>query len=412
MRRVRRARSGDASTWALCVVLVLACGIGIGACERPAMAHISQRNTPKAADDQSSDWARRVGQPVLPKQRLSAREMKVEPATLPDTAYASRELVSIKRLVFRVSLFLPSLQHGQRLLIAPPAGELHVDVSDQRLRARFIGPGWPVDEGSEIRLRADAPGVYLFDGDGGRPLPPGRLASWFQGDEALRARAELFVRHEFQAPPIDGPGELLCALLAEWTQAPRDEVLRGCGSSMPQGFHFGLLIADLTAIVPMNIPRAQLRADAVDPPEPVATTDARALLDPRDMSRIQPTPVRMPSESAPSALVSEAVGGASLRVENHTPARVVVIVQGIAIGWIKPEAKGDFFGLVPGYYRVSALRTSSLQVQTGTLLHLPTTLQLGHDQSVIAPSAQPVIAPSAQLNEPLVTPGSTPEAAR
>jgi hypothetical protein len=285
--------------------------------------------------------------------------------------------------------------------IAGPAGELHVDVGDQRLRARFIGPGWPIDDGSEVRLRADVPGVYLFDGAGGRPLPPGQLASWFQGQPGLRARTEVQLRHDMGAPN-EGPGDLLCAFLAEWSQTSRDELLPRCAGSLPPGFRFGMWSADLTAIVPLNLPRAHLRADAVDPPAPVVTTAVRPLLELEDLERIVPTPVRFPPEG--SEILDAAVSGEGIAVDNRTPARLVIIVQGLPVGWIQPQTSGRFVGLPPGYYRIAALRPSGLLVMAPVLTRVPADLHFG---GVAGPTA--ATTDGAQLKEPLL---SSPEAAR
>src|SRR5262249_39123587 len=154
----------------------------------------------------------------------------------------------------------------------PSPGELHIDVSEDRLRARFTGAAWPIDDGSEVRLRADTPGVYLFDGSGGRPLGPGHLGSWFMGDEGAQfSRVPITLRLD-PGPIAEGPSELIGALLAEWTGQPRGELERQCGGGMvPQGFRFGAWIADLTAIVPMTLPRSVLRADAANPPRTITS---------------------------------------------------------------------------------------------------------------------------------------------
>jgi hypothetical protein len=334
---------------------------------------------------------------VLPKRPLAANEVKIEPATLVDNEYAGNELVPVRRLVYRVTLFLPAGMRVHRPPVAGPAGELHVDVGDQRLRARFIGPGWPIDEGSEVRLRADVPGVYLFDGAGGRPLPPGQLASWFQGEEGLRARTDVRLRHDIGAAN-EGPGDLLCAFLAEWSQTSREELLPRCAGSLPPGFRFGMWSADLTAIVPLNLPRAHLRADAVDPPAPVLTTTMRTLLELSDLERIAPTPVRFPPDGAS---LDAAVSGEGIAVENHTPARLVIVVQGLPIGWIQPQTSGRFVGLASGYYRIAALRPSGLLVMPPVLTRVPVDLHFGGSAAAVADSAQ--------LKEPL---RSSPEAAR
>ena len=438
------------------------------ACAPHAPAKLAAKSKPMAAAapalEPSVAWASQVGQPVLPKHAPTANELRIEPATLVDSEYASSELVPVRRLVYRVTLILPAGMRTHRPAIAAPAGELHLDIGDQRLRARFIGPGWPIDEGSEVRLRADVPGVYLFDGAGGRPLPPGQLASWFQGEEGLRARTDVRLRHDIGAPN-EGPGDLLCAFLAEWSQTSREELLPHCAGTLPPGFRCGIWSAELTAIVPLNLPRAHLRADAVDPPAPAVSRAVRDLLDPRDLERILPTMVRptqepaaaavrpaqepaagvvrpaadvaaagirLAPEAAPdgvrpapeaagpamgpeastelrpgseassgSATVTDAaVGGEGIGVDNRTPARLVIIAQGLPLGWIKPQTSGRLLGLEPGYYRIAALRSSGLLVMPPVLTRVPVDLHFG---------AVPNAATRPQLKAPLL---NSPEAAR
>jgi hypothetical protein len=353
------------------------------------------------APEPSVGWATQVGQPVLPKRAPTAKDMRIEPATLVDVEYASSELVPVRRLVYRVTLMLPAGMRTHRPAIAAPAGELHVDVGDQRLRARFVGPGWPIDEGSEVRLRADVPGVYLFDGKGGRPLPPGQLASWFQGEDGLRARTDVRLRNDVERAPTEGPGDLLCSFLAEWSQTPRDDLLPRCTGSLPTIFRCGIWSAELTAIVPLNLPRAHLRADAVDPPSLALSSPVRELLDPRDIQRIAPTPVRAPPEEA--AQPDAAVSGEGIGVDNRTPARLVIVVQGLPLGWVKPQTSGRFLGLEPGYYRIAALRSSGLLVMPPVLTRVPVDLHFGGVPNPV-PNAQ-----NPQLKEPLL---NSPDAAR
>jgi hypothetical protein len=385
--------------------LLLACN------DAPTSAAVSGRPEPQVVPPASDGWAHRVGQPILPKRTPSAREMKIAPPTIGDSDYASHELISVRRIVYRFTLLVPAAMKTGRPPVGVPAGELHIDATDQRLRARFVGPGWPIDEGSEVRLRSDAPGAYLFDGEGGRPLPPGQLASWFLGGSGLRARGDLQMRYDYGAAPNEGPGDMLCALLAEWTQNSREETAARCAGAIPPGFHFGAWQADLTALVPISLPRSDLRADAANPPAPLPTSDTRNLLDAAELARIAPTqlkpgdepgaelgrlaPIPLKAGAEPIAALARsgptpktgaeplaelaAVSGTTLRVENRTPARLCLIVQGVPIGWIKPDASGDFSGLTPGFYRVAAQRSSGLVVLPPTLMRIPGELRLGRE---------------------------------
>jgi hypothetical protein len=383
-------------------VWVAACGARTGTRPRAAKPAAAMAAAPGAAEP-SLSWASHVGQPVLPKQAPTAKETKVEPATLVDNEYANAELVPVRHLVYRVTLILPGGLHTHRPAIAGPAGELHLDVGDQRLRARFVGPGWPIDEGSEVRLRSDVPGVYLFDSAGGRPLPPGQLASWFQGEAGLRARTDVRLRHDV-GDPNEGPGDLLCAFLAEWSQIAREDMLPRCAGTLPPGFRLGIFSAELTAILPLNLARKHLRADAVEPPTPALAAPVRQLLEARDIERILPTPVRLAKGDTAAVAVDAAVSGDGIWVDNRTPARLLVVVQGLPIGWVKPQTSGRFAGLSPGYYRIAVLRPSGLFVMPPALTRVPVDLHFG------GPGGQgPPVVTSAQLKEPEPI---SPEAAR
>ena len=212
----------------------------------------------------------------------------MRPAVIGDRSEASDELVTARRLVYRVGFVVPPGFRGRRSPVNPSAAELEVDLSRDRLRARFVGPGWPVEHGSEVRLRADVPGVYLFDGDGGRSLGPGELASWFEG-RASGSRSRVRVRRE-SAKRTAGPSEPICLLLAEWTAQAREDIARRCsGGSIPPGFAFGPWRGELTAMVPLQLPRSALRADHVDGPDPIARARHGLALGREALARIEPS---------------------------------------------------------------------------------------------------------------------------
>ncbi|HEX4353322.1 MAG TPA: hypothetical protein VHZ95_10415 [Polyangiales bacterium] len=355
---------------------------------------------PSVDRESSLSWAHHVGQSVLPKSAPSARDMKIEPATLIDTAYSGHDMVQVRRLVYRASLQVPSSLTSHRPPVLSPAGELQVDVADDRIRARFLGPGWPVDDGSEVRLRADVPGVYLFDGDGGRPIGPGHLARWFQGDPSMHSRIDVQVRRDPTAPNEEGPGDLLCALLAEWSQTRRDELMPQCAGTLPPNFRIGAWSMDVTAIVPLTLPRSQLRADSGLPPDPLRTADAHALFEARDLARLLPDPPHAGDE----VIANDAARGGGLTIENRTPSRVGVIVQGIPIGWIKPEQSGTFFGLSPGSYHVAVMRPMGTLVMSVAATRVPAKLQV-QMAGLVKPE------PPAPIQESEPTPNS-PDAAR
>ncbi len=379
----------------------LGCALGCasGANDRASREELSREAKGDAGVAPSEvDWAAHVGQAVpvkaAPGLQPSAAAAAntpatIVPATMADHAFEGSDTVPVRHLVYRVSFIVAAAGlHGRRPALLAPAGELHVDVAMERLRARFLGPGWPLEEGTEVRLRADVPGVYLFDGIGGRPLPPGQLAGWFQGAETGRAKAVMHVRRD----PDDkgshdrvGPGELLCALLAEWTQQDRDDLLPRCANgALPLGFRFGLWSAELTAIVPLNLPRGKLRADAGQPPEPVSFSFGRPMLDPADLARLVPERVRPDKRVVEVPIGAE---GASLEVENLTPARAIVVVSGVPIGWVRPHARVRFAGFTPGFYRVVASRPLGQPLMNPTLVHIPGNLRFGRATPLVSPLA-------------------------
>ena len=145
-----------------------------------------------AADDPDEDSegeAPEVEEPVTPEQVYapelapSAEEeerWEVHEAFVADGDYDAPTPEAARRVVYRVTLWVPRSLGVADDDVPSPTAELFVDVSQDRLRARFAG-SWPVPAGSEVRLRRDEPGVYVFDGEGGRSLGPGQLAQWFEG---------------------------------------------------------------------------------------------------------------------------------------------------------------------------------------------------------------------------------------
>ena len=321
-------------------------------------------------------WAHKVGPLVSASQAADAAQRKIEPATLLDPDYASSELIGVRRVVYRLTIHVPAQLRPAKPQVSAPAGELLLDVGDQRLRARFVGPSWPVDEGSEVRLRGDVPGVYLFDADGGRPLSPGQLSTWFEGySPGMRTRSELLIHKDYNPGPSEGPGDLLCAFLAEWTGNPRDEVLRRCTGFLPPGFRFGVWNAELTAIVQTSVPRYELRGDAADPPRLWPRRPDPQLIETAAVSRIKPLPLRPRAE--PPARTPEPPAAQSgserqpLILDNRTPARLVAVVQGVPLGWVNAYTRVRFYGLAEGLYEVGALRTATGAIQASGLVGVP-----------------------------------------
>jgi hypothetical protein len=313
----------------------------------------------------AGDWARNVGS-AEPARGAHAAAPEPRAAVMNDDAEDSDELTEVVRLVYRVHFSVPASFHDRATKVDAPAGELHIDASDRRLRARFIGPGWPVQDGSEVRLRADMPGVYLFDGRGGRSLGAGQLAWWWEGQMNHRAQAVVGVWKDYHQHPSELEVPALCMLLGEWSSQPREWIIPRCHEgSPPPGWRLGPWNAELTAIVPMQLPRRVLRADEVKPPALGAAADSAIWLEAKAVESI------VPSRADPG----EARG--ALAIENRTDTRAVVLAQGVAVGWVDASAKLRIDGLRAGFYRVGAIRPLGILRMAPRLVHVPGELVIG-----------------------------------
>jgi hypothetical protein len=278
--------------------------------------------------------------------------------------------IPIRRVVYRVTFRVPPAFIERKSGPAPPAGELFVDVADERLRARFSGPGWPLEEGTVIHLNRENLGIAVFDSNGRHSLGSGELASWFEGREYGRSRSSLRIRRENVRGRIaGGPGELICALLAEWTAQPRRTVMRRCeGGLLPPGFRFGPWSGELTAVVPMTVPERTLNRGyeaAARKSEPVRN---RAYLQTLELARIEPSiSARKPSQPREERT----------SFVNHTSTRIIVIVEGVPVAWVDAGSRGDYQGFRPGRYRVGALRPLGGLRLAPRLFDLPGTAVFG-----------------------------------
>lgn len=307
------------------------------------------------------DWARAVRAVGV------AREAPVTyaAAALPDDRYATDRLERVRRLVYRVSFIVPPSFRHRRRAIRPVPGELHLDVAADRLRARFVGPGWPIHDGAQIRLRKDVPGVYVFDGDGGRWLGPGQMAAWFEGRPDGRSRSSVRIRREFGKLESDNLSLLVCALLAEWTNQRRAALEPRCrGGSLPPGFRFGPWRAEITAVVPMELPRRALRADEVAPPPPITPGKGATILATAERAQLEPR-----RNGAKAGLTS-------LEIANSTPGRLMVLAQGLPVAWVDAGANLTLDGLPAGLYRVGAIRPFGILHRSPKPQPVPGTLLL------------------------------------
>ena len=289
-----------------------------------------------------------------PSTALGASTREVLPAAAVDTAYDSDERIEVRRFVYRVRVDVPSGLGESRGQVETAAAELFMDVSAERVRARFAGPGWPVAAGSEVRLRGDSPGGYVFDEHGGRPLLPSELATWFEGGPP-RAGPILVVRRDpaMRGASDLGPGTLVCALLAEWSGDPRENVMRRCAAGAPLQFRVGFWRGERMADVPLELARRELRADHIAAPEPATFPQSGAFLEPMAIARLASHSSRS-AEQTDDGLGPLPSDG--LDLVNRSEARILVIADGVAIGWTDAGATGHFAGLAPGVHDIAAMR--------------------------------------------------------
>ncbi len=356
------------------VLPLAALALLIAACSRSGDASASPRapaaRAPAAAVPavDAGDWALRVSATPAGRPQAPARtKPEIRAAVMPDEVESGDEPVRIARLVYRVSFYVPASFRDRRVAVRAPAGELQLDASENRLRARFVGPGWPVPEGSEVRMRADLPGVYLFDTRGGRSLGAGQLAAWFEGRETHRARALVGVSRDHGPPAAKPlPTALVCGLLAEWANQDREALTHRCdGGSVPPSFRVGPWSGELTAVVPMELPGRDLRADEVDPPPRIAPRDGGLLLEPAAFAHL------------PASRAQPGSGPASLVIDNQTDTRAIILAQGVAIGWVEAGRRLQVDGLSPGQYRIGAIRPFGILRMAPKLVRVPGHLLLG-----------------------------------
>ena len=365
--------------------------------EAALIASTEQRAPPPA-------WVRRIGE--VPSDLAPNEAWRIVPATLADVDYATDERVPVRRVVYRVRYVVPPIFRHRRQQMGAQAGELQVDVGHRRLRARFVGPGWPLDEGSEVRMRDDRPGLYLFDGKGGRWLPGGRLATWFEGRADRPARSGIRVLRDYSPVPSDGPAVLVCELLAEWTNQPRDSLVGRCrGNIVPPGFRFGPWRAELTAVLPMELPRRELRADEREPPDRPAMVYGREMLSRAEMEQIEPHLPRDEQggsdEDIQDASGTSRVVRGALTVHNSTSTRVVIIAQGLPIGFVEAGRTTRLRNLTVGRYRVGAARPFGVLVNAPTMVDVPGEYRVGRGLDVEAvPSSRDGASSDGSTREP------------
>jgi hypothetical protein len=350
-------------------VLVVVGGPG---CDADSEDRAAGADGPSAAHSSEEPMAQRQRPSpdrVISPQSASAEgdsPYRVISAFVPDHAFARADRVDARRLIYRVTLMVPPMLGDRRHTFGRPSAELVVDVSETRLRARFEGVGWPVAEGSEVRIRRDQPGVYVFGADGGRPLGPGQMAAWFEGGRVRR-----YPGVHLRSPPAEeqvGPGALVCRLLAEWANHPTDTLSRRCGDGgSPVAYRMGPWRADRTADVAVQLQGNALRADHLDAPDRPGHP-AAPILEPHLAARVSPLFTWPDAEPGPHALV----------VHNRGRARALVVVGGAPVGWVDPGASATFEGWTAGVFQVGALRPLGAPAQRAQRVRIPGELTLSH----------------------------------
>ena len=146
---------------------------------------------------------------------------------------------------------------------------------------------------------------------------------------------------------------LLCALLAEWSGETRDNVMRRCAAGAPLSFRVGYWRGERMADVTVQRPRRDLRADHEAPPEPTPFASSGTFLEPAALARLEP---HRADEIAPTDDGLGPLPTDGLELVNQSDARILVVSDGVAIGWVDAASTGHFVGLVPGVHDIAAMR--------------------------------------------------------
>ena len=290
---------------------------------------------------------------IVPPDRraggVGVSHSRVVPSAVFDDAYASSATVRARRVVYRVTLRLPGLIGVAHPSIPTPRAELVVDVTEDRIRARFAGTGWPLFSEAEVRIRSDFPGSYVFDHHGGRPLSSGRLRTWFIGDPNGEGTTTTRVRPASPEEQV-GAGLLICRLLAEWSGQSPPSLLRRCGGGgAPEEFAVGMWVGRRTADVSIPLPRAALRADHVRHP----TSEPRR---PSQQLFMSQALIRRIEPYRPLLVGLGAEASSSLMLENSESTRLIVAIEGVPLAWLPPGGQLEVRGISPGVYRFAAIQ--------------------------------------------------------
>ncbi len=294
-----------------------------------------------------------------------AREYVVRPDFAPDPEFAGGASIEARRVVYRFHTQIPAMFGAGIESVPRAATELLLLVTPDRLRARFSGPAWPVHPESEVRVRGDRPGSYVFDGAGGRPLGPGQMAHWFDGGPPRR-HGRVWLRVDPPRNEVD-VGSMICRFLAEWASASVDSLIAQCGGGVPRWIRLGPYTGDRTADVEVMVQRRQLRADHEEPPPRIAAAASWPYHSPATYRRMLPRPrppQRIEQPEAPADL-------RGLRVRNLGPVRMVVTLDGTALGSVDAGAEADFPDVPDGVFLVGGMRPLGGLAATPRLARVP-----------------------------------------
>lgn len=299
-----------------------------------------------------------------------AREYVVRPDFTADAEFTDDTPVEAHRIVYRFRTEVPGMFGAGIESVPRSATELLLLVTQDRLRARFSGPAWPVHAESEVRVRGDRPGVYVFDGSGGRPLGPGQMAHWFDGGPPLR-HVRVWLRMDPPRSELD-VGAMICRFLAEWTSSSVDRLIAQCGGGVPRWIRIGPYVGDRTADVEVMVPRRQLRADHEEPPPRIPGPTSWTYHQPTAYRRMLPRPrppARIEQPEAPPGL-------RGLRVRNRGRVRMVVTLDGTALGAVDAGAEADFPDVPDGVFMVGGMRPLGGLAATPRLARVPGVVEM------------------------------------
>lgn len=300
---------------------------------------------------------------ALPEGRRWLHSPTLRPAAQADESYRDTTLVPVRRVVYRMTLQLPLQGSGKskHRALALPAAELVLDVSEDRLRARFQGPIWPFDGDAEVRMRRDQAGAYAFDAQGGRPLDAQMLSRWFSREAGAHPPSLLLRGSEAREDSISGA--MTCSFLAEWSGQSRAELEARCDRrDAPLLFKIGHWRGDRSAEVPLQLPRSSLRADELDPP--------------RHLFRAAGA-FRSPERKGGLVRDGGIEEDASLLLHNEHGGRILVLLDGSPLDWVESKQSRRFERLARGRHTLMALRAFGQALAPPCPLSLPNTVYLG-----------------------------------